>query len=80
MRHIPDHVGEVGLLLGFAVDGEPYGPPARMPNLAHRVKARTGRRMLKGFARFPRSPRVFRLVLQITTGHVEAHAVAKNAV
>ena len=76
VRHVPDHVGQIALLPGRAVDLEDDAAALRMSDLGDAVNRADRRRLRERFADVPRTLDFPHRVLQIAPRHVESDRVA----
>ncbi len=80
LRHVPDHLIEVAVLLHDAVDLEHDAALGRMTDLRSRHQRTARRRSVERLADFPRPLHFARRDLQVAAGQIDADAVAPDAV
>src|SRR5690606_31897065 len=76
LRHVPNHVGDVGLLAKLAVDAQPDAAALDMPDALDRVYRRNRGRVIESLADVPRAALVTRRELQVPARDVVADRVS----
>src|SRR5690606_12502697 len=76
LRHVPNHVGDVGLLAKLAVDAQPDAAALDMPDALDRVYRSNRGRVIESLADVPRAALVTRRELQVPAREVVADRVA----
>src|SRR5262249_39407715 len=80
VRHGPDQLRDVGVLLEHAVDGQPDAPGFEMPDLRDRPQRSDRCREIKTLAPVPGTALLTGLKLEIPAGQIDADAVAPDMI
>src|SRR5262245_9914022 len=78
LRHFPDQLVQIALLLHLAIHLQPDGALGRMTDLRSRYDLRARRRRFESLADFPGAAGLLRLALQIAARHIEPDRIAED--